>query len=213
MSQPPRPAAGYRPSYGPGRGGAGQPQTPPVFRTPEAPGTFRGTREAAAPGTFRGTPGPGTVGPGVPGPGMRAPSYPGGAPAGNATVVLSLENWPLRWWLYLVGPTVTIDGRVVAEGWGRSSIPVSAGPHRIAVACGGGVRRGIWSTRAELDFSAAPGQVVPVFYRAGTSRLWNARIGHESRMYPGVIGDAVIFVVSLLVALAIVGVAVLHAAG
>lgn len=81
----------------------------------------------------------------------------------------------------MLTPNVLIDGRPVPASYGQNTIPVYPGPHRVELSAQWLRRYG----QAALDLHVAPGQSVPVFYRAPLHQFSTGSIGHERQKAKG----------------------------
>jgi hypothetical protein len=101
----------------------------------------------------------------------------------------------------LVPPRVTINGWPVQDAYGRRVLPVAPGYVRVEA------QAQWWRTygRASLDFVAAPGQTVPVFYSSPFTVFSDGSMGHVKQRRRGAIGLWITFgVLALMVGLIVV---------
>ena len=80
-----------------------------------------------------------------------------------------------------VPPNVWVNGRPLHAEYGRRLVPVPAGPVRVNA-------QASWMRtygQAELAFTAAPGQTVPVFYAAPMHQFTTGAMGHVQQKHKG----------------------------
>ena len=177
---------------------------------------------APYPGPYPGmTPYPGPQGPGqgpygVP-PGQQAvpygaPPVPYGAP-GPAPVPYDAPAAPPAYldltvqgtagWTAWIAPQVYVNGWVLPQRFGRSTVPVPPGHVRVDVVVQWTKKFG----RASLDLQMAPGQVVPVFYATPYHVFAKGAIGHVKQRRPGLLGILLplVVLVGIVVAAAVIG--------
>ncbi len=97
----------------------------------------------------------------------------------------------------MVTPTVKVNGQWIHARYGRQDVPVPAGPVRVEAYAQWMRTYG----QASLEFTAQPGQVVPVFYAAPMHQFTTGNMGHEKQprkgvgVFIGVLAFAVLLIV------------------
>lgn len=102
----------------------------------------------------------------------------------------------------MLTPNVIIDGRHYPASYGSNTFPLPPGPHQLEMYAQWMRKYG----QAQLQFNVAPGQQVPVFYRAPLHQFTTGSIGHEKQSPKGkgclfaIIGIVVLMILFVIVA-------------
>jgi hypothetical protein len=137
---------------------------------------------------------------GTPQPGAHPPP---GTPQGGGAVAVTLKFNPLAFLLGLFKPVVELNGRQVANAWGRTVVPVPAGQHHLHVHVPYLLpsRIGV----ADLGVTVQPGQTVELEYRAPMVAFMRGALGAPPQKYPGMAFTIALFVVLAVIFLCICG--------
>ncbi len=104
-------------------------------------------------------------------------------------------------WTSWIAPEVYVNGWILPQGFGRSTVPVPPGRVRVDAAAQWTKKYG----QASLDLQAAPGQVIPVFYAMPYHVFAKGAIGHVKQHRPGLLALILpLFVVGAIITATVV---------
>ncbi|GAB3579521.1 hypothetical protein [Calidifontibacter terrae] len=137
-------------------------------------------------------------GPQQPGYGGQQPPAYGGPPQGF--IALTIQGSAMT--SNMLTPNVLLDGFAVPAAYGQNTFPVPPGRHHVELYAQWMRRYG----QASLEVNVAPGQSVPVFYRAPLHQFTSGSIGFEKQTAKGkgclwgLVGVVVLFALIGLIA-------------